>query len=785
MDNNITTNDQNSFDIKAILSKVLPRWYWFVLSLVVCLCYAYYNNLHIIPQYSCNATVMLKNNANPQRLVGLTALAPTTDIENEIGQLKSNTLARMTLRKLDFQVTYYREGHYSADRELYRNKPFVVEFDSTHIQPEGKKIHVRFVDDNIFELSIGDDKAIRKASVGEWIESDNMRFCLKLTEGTPQIAKGNNFYFIKNNFEGMVAKYSSNLKVQQKSSGSSIVYLTLFGEVPEKLEDYINTLSLSYLDYSLERKNRILLQTIQFIDTMLISLSDSINTAQKDILRMQQNSRVSSEDELKDIDETIKNLKSEISETIVRQNYYRYLKDALQNNSSLSSVVPPSLANVTDPVVDGYLQQINEKVSEKTGLKFSVRDGDNIAPYNRVDYDISEIKKQCTEYVILADSILEINKKKLNSQIAQIRASVTTIPADKWYEMKITKQFDLNNELYNSLLDKRYNASITYASNQPDAEIVDAATWITRYPIASIGGFSYSKAIIIGLSIPALIIALMIFLENKITDEAEIEKATKQTPIGHIPKNLHHSPIPVSVHPASSIAEAFRALRTNLQFIDADNKHKIVLITSTVSGEGKTFVSVNLSIITAANAKKVLLIGLDLRKPRIQEYFNIDSNVGISSYLIGECSFEDTIFKTEHPGLDFAPPGPIPPNPSELIGSVAMSEYLNRASQNYDLVFIDTAPVGIVSDALMLKNHVSAFIYIIRQNYSLKSVLKLYNELRDNGYPKMNIVFNGIVNKLGKYGKYSYRYNNYYNGYYSDGESKKKSFLKKLFKKSR
>ncbi|MBO4372232.1 MAG: hypothetical protein J5826_04805, partial [Bacteroidales bacterium] len=155
------------------------------------------------------------------------------------------------------------------------------------------------------------------------------------------------------------------------------------------------------------------------------------------------------------------------------------------------------------------------------------------------------------------------------------------------------------------------------------------------------------------------------------------------------------------------------------------------------------------------------------------------------SYLIGECSFEDTIFKTEHPGLDFAPPGPIPPNPSELIGSAAMSEYLQRASQNYDLVFIDTAPVGIVSDALMLKNYVSAFVYIIRQNYSLKSVLKLYNELRNNGYPKMNIVFNGIVNKLGKYGKYSYRYNNYYNGYYSDGESKKKSFLKKLFKKSR
>ena len=783
MDNQQTNIDQSSFDYKQILAKILPRWYWFAISLLLCCAYAYYKNLHIIPQYSCNASLMLKTSNNPQKIVGLTALSPATDIENEIGQLKSNTLARMTLKKLNFGTVYYREGHYSADRELYKNCPFVVEFDSLHIQPDGSKIRVRFTDDNVFDVSLNDSKPMFSARIGEWVETDRMRFRLVLTEGTPQIAKGNNFYFVKNNFEGMVAQYSSRLKVQPKSTGSSIVYLTMFGEVPEKLEDYINTLSISYLEHSLERKNRILLQTISFIDTMLVSISDSINTAQRDIFRLQQNSRLNSEAELKDIDETIKALRTEISETNVRQNYYRYLREALQNGSSLSSLVPPSLANVSDPVIDGYLQKINEKNAEKTGLQFSVRDGENITPYNRVDYDINEIKKQCTQYVILADSILDITKKKLNSQIAQIRASIVSSPVDRWNETKITKQYDLNNDLYNSLLDKRYNASITLASNQPDAEIVDAATRISRYPIASIGGFSYSKAIFIGLAIPAAIILLLILLGNKITDESEIERGVKQTPLGHIPKNLHHSSVPVSDHPSSSIAEAFRALRTNIQFVDAENKHKIILITSTVSGEGKTFVSVNLSIITAANAKKVLLIGLDLRKPRIQEYFDISTNVGISSYLIGECSFEQTIFKTVHPGLDFAPPGPIPPNPSELIGSAAMTEYLERAREIYDLIFIDSAPVGIVSDALMLKDSVSSFLFIIRQGYSLKSVLKLYNELRQSGYPKMNVVFNGIVNKMGKYGKYSYRYNNYYNGYYSDSGSHKKSFFKKLFKK--
>ena len=410
--------EQNSFDLKTVVSKLLPQWYWFAISLVVCLCFAYYKNLHIIPQYSCNATMILKT-SNPQKLVGLNALAPTTDIENEIGQLKSNTLARMTLNKLNFGTNYYREGHYSADKELYKNRPYEVEFDSTHIQPEGSVVRTRFVAENTFEVSIGDNPPICTSKIGEWIERDNMRFRLVLTDGTPQIAKGNNFYFIRNNFEGMVAKYSNNLYVVPNSSGSSIVTLSMFGEVPEKIEDYINTLSISYLEYSLERKNRILLQTIQFIDTMLVSLSDSINTVQKDIYRLQQNSKINSDDALNDIEETIKSLKAEISSTIVRQNYYRYLKDALQNESSLSSIVPPSLANVSDPVVDGYLQKITEKLNEKTGLQFSVRDGENITPYSKLDYEITEIKKQCSEYVVLADSILEINKKKLNSQIAK------------------------------------------------------------------------------------------------------------------------------------------------------------------------------------------------------------------------------------------------------------------------------------------------------------------------------------------------------------------------------
>ena len=309
--------EQNSFDLKTVVSKLLPQWYWFAISLVVCLCFAYYKNLHIIPQYSCNATMILKT-SNPQKLVGLNALAPTTDIENEIGQLKSNTLARMTLNKLNFGTNYYREGHYSADKELYKNRPYEVEFDSTHIQPEGSVVRTRFVAENTFEVSIGDNPPICTSKIGEWIERDNMRFRLVLTDGTPQIAKGNNFYFIRNNFEGMVAKYSNNLYVVPNSSGSSIVTLSMFGEVPEKIEDYINTLSISYLEYSLERKNRILLQTIQFIDTMLVSLSDSINTVQKDIYRLQQNSKINSDDALNDIEETIKSLKAEISSTIVR-----------------------------------------------------------------------------------------------------------------------------------------------------------------------------------------------------------------------------------------------------------------------------------------------------------------------------------------------------------------------------------------------------------------------------------------------------------------------------------
>ncbi|MCQ2973518.1 MAG: polysaccharide biosynthesis tyrosine autokinase [Bacteroidales bacterium] len=775
---NQNNEQNNSIDIKLYLSKIAPKWYIYLISLTICLIYAYYQNKHVIPQYCSNATLLLKTNNNPQNIIGLNTMIATVDLENEISQLKSNTLARMTLQKLNFETTYYQEGNYSADKELYTNKPFEIEYDTQHTQIEGGKIWLRFIEDNKFSVSINEEKKLCESKIGEWIETEKLKFKVNLSPGTPKITKNKNYYFIKNNFDKLVASYSSKLNVSQKRQGSSIVTLTLYGEVPEKQEDYLNTLSLTYLEYGLSRKNKILLQTISFIDTMLTSLGDSLDVAQKKITPKIE----SSETEIK---EQIITLKNEIQETIIRQNYYKYLKNEFEKQTDLTLIATPTLANVNEPTIDNFLEKLTEKLTEKNKLEFSIREGQNIAPYSLNDYETKTIINQCINYVNLADSLLEIKKKQLNIQILQLNSTLQIDPSIEWDKMKITKKYDLNNELYNNLLSKRYDAEIALASSQPDTEIIDAATWITRYSIAPLGTFSYAKAIIIALAIPSIIIFLMIFLENKITDISEIERTTKQTPIGTIFHNRHKTNLPVVEYPNSSITEAFRALRTNLQFIDTDNKHKIILFTSTNSGEGKTFTSVNTAIITAANEKKVLLIGLDLRKPKIQEYFKLPNNKGISTYLIGESTYEETIIKTEYKNLDFVLPGPIPPNPSELIGSEKMIEFINKAKQNYDFIFIDSAPVGIVTDALLLKNIVSSYIFVIRQNYTFKSALKLFTNLKNEGYPKLNLIFNGIKQHYGKgYGYHYYNsyYGKYYGGYYDEGEHKK-NFLKKLFSK--
>ncbi|MBR4267563.1 MAG: polysaccharide biosynthesis tyrosine autokinase [Bacteroidales bacterium] len=768
--------EESSFDFKLYLNKVLPKWWLFVIFVAGCLAFAYYKNRYEVSQYRSKASILLVKQDNSMSLAGIRSIVPTVDIDNEVGQLKSNTIASQALKLVNFETTYFLAGHYAADRELYKKScPFNIEYDYNHPQLNYKKFNVSFLGDNRYKLWIEDDvENYWTSSINEWVETEQFKFRLyPAYADETSFLKGKNYKFIKNTSDGLVSYYSSRLIVNQRSAESSIVTLSVIGECPEKLNDYVNAVAKVYIDYSLEHKNNVIRKTIAFIDSVLVSLDDSLDVNKLNILNFER--AQSNNFDLNVLTDSISDLHtiSQIFESIKKkEEYYNYIKGVLEDpNSDLASIVPMQLYGVSDQILQAQFEKIDEVLQEKSLLNFSVRDGQKLTPYQLNDYKISEIISNMLKYIEVAQDMLSKRKRELTKRFDEVKKELLEKPNIDWQKHKLTKKFELNNELYNKLLNRRYEASISMVSNEPDASIVDLATNNTVEYLQTIGGFSYSKAVIIGFLIPAAILFLIIFFDDKISEVSEIEKATGETPLGMIPHNHHQSALPVATHPNSSIAEAFRALRTNIQFLDPDNHHKVIVLTSTFSGEGKTFNTVNLAVITGKFGKRCLLVGLDLRKPRIQEYFDIKNENGISTYLIGECTIDQLINHTCYENLDFVLPGPIPPNPSELIGSEAMKTFIDTVSPRYDYIFIDAAPIGIVTDAMLLSNYTSRFLFVIRQKMSKRDVLKFYIELKNSNLKNINIIFNGI--RRSKHGHYGYgNYGNYYSGgYYSDDDS--------------
>jgi tyrosine-protein kinase Etk/Wzc len=343
--------------------------------------------------------------------------------------------------------------------------------------------------------------------------------------------------------------------------------------------------------------------------------------------------------------------------------------------------------------------------------------------------------------------------------------------------INIQRQFDINNAVYTFLLEKRAEAGIIKASNVPDNRIIDRAGIYSSSMIAPKSRKNIMLALIIGILFPLSSIVVIDFLNNKILDKKDIEKGTSAPVIGFISHNEFKTELPVQAKPGSTLAESFRSVRTNLKSFVKDIKCPVISVSSTITGEGKTFISANLASIIAISDKKVLLIALDLRKPRIDKIFGMSNAKGMSNFLIGESKYEEIVVSTSIKNLSYTPSGSIPPNPAELIDSPALGDFIEKAKKEFDYIVIDTPPVAIVTDALLISPVTDLYLFVVRQRYSSKNTIELIDELNHNkNIHSIGIIMNDI-SISGYYGYglrygyamgygYSYGYNYY--GTYAD-----------------
>ncbi len=788
-------NQEEGFDFKKLLNKVLRRWYWFVLSVIVAYTISWVVNRYTVPIYSATASLIIneEKKSTAELLVNvLDRYSPRKNIDNEIAILKSYSMAAKTLKKLDFGISYYAVGRV-RESLLYPTAPFVVIPDS--LVAYGTRIDVIFLPDNQCQISIGEN--INKTiTIGEKFDHPLFRFTIQLNRYVnPDEMVNKKFFFIVNNFNSLVNQHRGKVTITPNDKRGSVLTLSISGPNAQKEVDYLNTLMDVYIKNGLDEKNQTSINTIQFIDEQLMSVKDSLGRTEDALQKFRMNNEMFDfSQEGSAVFERLLKLELEQREIQMQLNYYEYLKDYIDSERNLDQVVAPSIIGINDALLNSSVSELASLSAKKIVHSYSSNPEKNPI-VKELNIQINSILASLHENVNQLITSTNLTLNDVNKRIDLGRKDLLKLPGTERQLLNIQRKFNVNNETYNFMLKKRADAAISKASNVADNKVLDYAMAQNAGQISPKKSRNNMIAIALGVLIPLALIFVIDFFNRTITDLQEIKSSTTVPVVGTIGHNNKDSEVPVAENPASPLSESFRALRTNLHYILRDKSGKIINVTSTVSGEGKTFISTNLATIIAHSGKKVLLMGLDLRKPRINKVFNIDNREGISTYLIGDSKYEDIIHPTNVNNLYVAPSGPVPPNPAELIETLEMKQLLDQAERDFDFIVIDTPPVAIVVDSLLLAQYANVNLFVVRQSFSSKDSLLLANDLQQRSEMKglslvVNDVSHGSTYGLGKY-RYSYNYGygynysgygSYYNSYYMD-EEQPRGFWKRMFSK--
>ena len=797
---------QNSFDFKGFLSKLISYWKWFIVCLILTFTIAYQVNIRKEKIYGMETLIVVKDENN-QLFSSNTSLVfnwgGTSDkVQTVITTLKSRSHNEIVVRDLQFYIHYLKQGEYNF-QDAYGETPFKVVIDENKGQVANQLLKIKFLNQNQFELSTTFENAIaelyhyadntksnvkvpmgdykRTFDINEKVELPFLSF--KLTQDLMNLNNLEQEYFIKfSDFNGTVANYK-NVDVEADIKGGSIIKIAKAGTNKARLVDFLNSTVKTLKKRQLDSKNQFATNTIRFIDSTLVDVEKQMNEAEGDLKSFRRDKNVYM------LDGGGEALTSKLSEYDVQKDivnrklsYYNLLKNYLEKNNDYSKLPAPTVAGIEDPNIIGNVSKLIQLSTERSDLAYSVKNDKMFADF---DVQMESVKKILLNNIASSKSALQIDLSLLAKNINNAESTIRQLPEQQQDLINFTRKFNLKDNIYTTFLEKRAEADIIRASNLSDIEFIDPAKDVGDGLIGPKTGVNYILALLLGLGIPFLIVFIKTLLDNSIHTTDDIEKLTRIPIIGVIGKNTDMGNLAVFDKPKSAIAESFRGIRSSLQFIYKKQKiegSKIVMLTSSISGEGKTFCTMNLAAVFAMSGKKSVIVGLDLRKPKLFNDFNIDNSIGAVNYLIGQRKLSEIVQNTHIPDLDIITSGPIPPNPAELIISDAMGELIEELKEIYDYIILDTPPVGLVSDALELAQYCDATLYIVRQEVTKKGMLSVVNEKHKRGeLHNISIVLNDF-RKKSKYGyNYGYGYGDYGENDYE--KTSNKNFFKRLFKK--
>lgn len=785
-----------TFDFKGFLYRLVDHWPLFVLSLVIAFSIAYYVNVRKLPVYQMENMVSIKDDQNPFFTTNTSLTfnwGGTTDkVNTSVITLKSRSHNEKVVERLQYYMDYLRDAKYQQVN-AYKQTPFIVKADTTKPQILNKQLKVVFKDSVNFSLSVAfedarnitlqnystQEKTSKFVDAGTFSQDFQIGepIALPFFSGTfmpnpDMISKpGVPYYIVFRNYDDVVKRYLG-IGVAAESRGSSVLKMVLTGENKAQLVDYLNASVAVLSDDMLERKNLFATKTIKFIDSSLAQKSAELSTVEDELNTFKNKNAIF------DLASKGTEINAKLNELDLRKeavsrelNYYSTLQDYLVNRSDYRDVPAPSVAGISEASVVSGVGKIVALAEERNKLQYSYKEGAPI--FSDIDRQINAVKTVLLENIRSSKSLKKEELSSINGNIGRFEGQIRKLPKEQQDLLSIERRYNLSQGTYNLFLAKRSEAGLVKAANVSDVMVIDTAKDTGGGKIGPNTQLNYMMAGLFGMFVPLLLVFIRGFFDPKIRNVGDLARITPISLLGVIGRSHVDTNLAVLTQPKSPIAESFRALRSSLQFIykkQGIKGAKTLLVTSSVSGEGKTFCSINLASVFALSEKKTVLVGLDLRKPKIYGDFDLDNSIGVVNYLINEASIDSVIQKTNIDYLDVIPSGPIPRNPAELLIGEKLDELINSLKERYDYIILDSPPLGLVSDALELMKHVDAVFYLVRFNYTHRQMLNFVNEKYKTGEVKhISLVLNDYVEKSGRgysygYG-YGYSYSNYENGY--------------------
>ena len=791
--------EKSSFDFATIYTALILNWKWFVLSLIICMGAAHIYLRYATPIYQSAAKLLIKDdegsgssfkggNNSIMSATNLGIISNSNGIDNEMEILKSRTLAQQTVYDLKLYVNYRHEGKLK-DHILYGDQEVNIDMDLEHLKKlnapmnlkitrEGRNYHVTGsyyvpIDNNSFNpeaVNIDKTFSALPATIGtrvgvvRFTQNGNYMLrdgeSLKATMIAPEIAAG---------------KYVGNLNVTESSKTTTIVDLVLNDEIPQRAIDYLKQLAIVYNRQANEDKNEIAVRTEQFINQRLEKINAELGSTEGQLENYKKRNnmvelKTNATQAVANADQYAQKLSEANTQVALLDELTKYMNEPSNRHQPI-----PSNVGLSDASATSLINEYNKIALQRNQLLHSASENSpTVTPLTAQLDDLnSSIKRAMTQ----ARAGLRIQRNSIAAQAGKYEGQINNTPEQERMLTQIGRQQEVKSGLYLMLLQKREENSISLAATADKGKLIDTPVFAGK--VTPKNSIIMLIALILGLAIPAGILFLLEFFRYKIEGHNDVEKLTNLPIIADVAiaseRAKTKADIVVHENKNNLMEEIFRSLRTNLQFL-LKQHDKVIMFTSTTSGEGKTFIASNVAISFALLGKKVVLVGLDVRKPRLAELFEIDDHHhGITNLLVkDEVNWSDVKEQIIPSGindkLDILMAGPGPPNPGELVTRESLDQTMEQLKEHYDYILIDTAPVGLVTDTLALGRISNATVYVCRADFTQKASFGLINSLNmEKKLPNMSIVLNGVdLSKkkygyyygYGKYGKYG-KYGNY------------------------